>query len=336
MKIDIFNHVMPQAYLDLVKQHSKEPGMVKRMSSLRMLWDIEHRVAMLREKFPDVQQVLTLGLPSPELLGDASHSLEYARVANDGMAEMCRKWPKEFPAFVASLPMNNPRAALEEMDRAVGKLGARGIQIITSVAGRPLDDPEFFPVFERVSNHHDMPVWMHPARPASRADYAGEPKSKYEIWQVLGWPFETSVAMARMVFSGLLEKLPRLRIITHHCGGMIPYFAGRAETLWAQLGSRSADGEEAEVLKRLSKPPIEYFKMFYGDTVLGGATAPLACGIAFFGVERVVFASDCPFDPEGGPMFIREGIRSIEELGLSDGDKRKIYFGNAIGLLKLR
>ena len=336
MKIDIFNHVMPQAYLDLVKQHSKEPGMVKRMSSLRMLWDIEHRVAMLREKFPDVQQVLTLGLPSPELLGDASHSLEYARVANDGMAEMCRKWPKEFPAFVASLPMNNPRAALEEMDRAVGKLGARGIQIITSVAGRPLDDPEFFPVFERVSNHHDMPVWMHPARPASRADYAGEPKSKYEIWQVLGWPFETSVAMARMVFSGLLEKLPRLRIITHHCGGMIPYFAGRAETLWAQLGSRSADGEEAEVLKRLSKPPIEYFKMFYGDTVLGGATAPLACGSAFFGVERVVFASDCPFDPEGGPMFIREGIRSIEELGLSDGDKRKIYFGNAIGLLKLR
>ena len=336
MKIDIFNHVMPQAYLDLVKQHSKEPGMVKRMSSLRMLWDIEHRVAMLREKFPDVQQVLTLGLPSPELLGDASHSLEYARVANDGMAEMCRKWPKEFPAFVASLPMNNPRAALEEMDRAVGKLGARGIQIITSVAGRPLDDPEFFPVFEHISNHHDMPVWMHPARPASRADYAGEPKSKYEIWQVLGWPFETSVAMARMVFSGLLEKLPRLRIITHHCGGMIPYFAGRAETLWAQLGSRSADGEEAEVLKRLSKPPIEYFKMFYGDTVLGGATAPLACGIAFFGVERVVFASDCPFDPEGGPMFIREGIRSIEELGLSDGDKRKIYFGNAIGLLKLR
>jgi uncharacterized protein len=335
MKIDIFNHVMPQAYLDLVKQHSKEPGMVKRMSSLRMLWDIEHRVAMLREKFPDVQQVLTLGLPSPELLGDGSHSPEYARVANDGMAEMCRKWPKEFPAFVASLPMNNPRAALEEMDRAIGKLGARGIQIISSVAGRPLDDPEFLPVFERISNHHDMPVWMHPARPASRADYAGEPKSKYEIWQVLGWPFETSVAMARMVFSGLLEKLPRLRIITHHCGGMIPYFAGRAETLWAQLGSRSADGEEAEVLKRLSKPPIEYFKMFYGDTVLGGATAPLACGIAFFGVERVVFASDCPFDPEGGPMFIREGIRSIEELGLLDSDKRKIYFGNAMGLLRL-
>lgn len=336
MKIDIFNHVMPQAYLELVKQHSKEPGMVKRMSSLRMLWDIEHRVAMLREKFSDVRQVLTLGLPSPELLGDAARSPEFARVANDGMAEMCRRWPKEFPAFVASLPMNNPRAALEEMDRAIGQLGARGIQIVTSVAGRPLDDPEFFPVFERATNHHDVAIWMHPARPASRADYAGEPKSKYEIWQVLGWPFETSVAMARMVFSGLFDKLPKLRIITHHCGGMIPYFAGRAETLWAQLGSRSAEGDESQVLKNLKKKPIEYFKMFYGDTVLGGAAAPLACGIAFFGAERVVFASDCPFDPEGGPMFIREGIRSIEELGLPEGDKRKIYFGNALGLLKLK
>jgi aminocarboxymuconate-semialdehyde decarboxylase len=251
------------------------------------------------------------------------------------MAEMCRKWPQEFPAFVASLPMNNARAALDEMDRAINQLGARGIQIITSVAGRPLDEAEYFPIFERIANHHDCPVWMHPARPGSRPDYPGEPKSKYEIWQVLGWPFETSVAMARMVFSGLLEKLPKLRIITHHCGGMIPYFAGRAETLWAQLGSRSAEGDEAEVLKRLSKPPIEYFKMFYGDTVLGGAAAPLACGIAFFGVDKIVFASDCPFDPEGGPMFIREGIRSIEELGLPEGDKRKIYFGNAQRLLKL-
>ena len=335
MKIDIFNHVMPQPYLELVKKHSKEPGMVKRMSSLRMLWDIEHRVEMLRTKFPDVRQVLTLGLPSPELLGGPEQSPEYARVANDGMADMCLKWPRQFPAFVASLPMNNIPEAMKEMDRAIDRLGAKGVQIITSAAGRPLDDPEFYPVFERMANHHDRPIWMHPARPAARPDYPGEPKSKYEIWQVLGWPFETSVAMARMVFSGLLQRLPKLRIITHHCGGMIPYFAGRAETLWAQLGSRSSDNEEAEVLKQLGKPPIEYFKMFYGDTVLGGAAAPLACGIAFFGADHVVFASDCPFDPEGGPMFIREGINSIESLDLSENDKRRIYFGNAMKLLRM-
>src|SRR5438046_6696175 len=155
MKIDIYNHVLPRAYLDLVKQHSKEPGMVKRMTSIRMLWDIEHRVAMLREKFPDVQQVLTLGLPSPELLGDASKSPEYARVANDGMAEMCRKYPKEFPAFVASVPMNNPKAALEEMDRAIDHLGAKGIQIVTSDAGKPRDAPDYCPGFEHIANHRD-------------------------------------------------------------------------------------------------------------------------------------------------------------------------------------
>ena len=91
MKIDIFNHVMPQAYLELVKTHSKEPGMVKRMSGLRMLWDIEHRVAMLSEKFPDVRQVLTLSLPGPELLGGPEQSPGFARVANDGMAEMVKK-----------------------------------------------------------------------------------------------------------------------------------------------------------------------------------------------------------------------------------------------------
>ena len=133
----------------------------------------------------------------------------------------------------------------------------------------------------------------------------------------------------------MFVRLPKLRIITHHCGGMIPYFAGRAETLWAQLGSRSAEGDEAKVLQQLGRPPIEFFKMFYGDTVLGGAAAPLACGLAFFGPDRVVFASDCPFDPEGGPMFIREGIRSVEALKLPAAVAQKIYFDNAARLLKL-
>ena len=315
-KIDIFNHVMPQKYLELMTAVSKDAGIVKRMGGLRMLWDMEARVEMLEQQFPDVLQVLTLAQPAPEALGGPEQSPEYARVANDRMAEICARWPQRFPAFVASLPMNNVAAALEEMERAIEVLGARGIQTVSSVNGRALDDPEFFPIFERVTQKYKLPVWMHPFRPGSQADYKGEARSRYEIWQVLGWPFETSVAMARIVFSGLLERLPELRIITHHCGGMIPYFHGRAETLWAQLGSRSADASESEVLKRLSKPPIEYFKMFYGDTVLGGSIAALRCGLDFFGAEHVVFASDCPFDPEGGPMFIREGIHSIDALDL--------------------
>lgn len=334
-KLDIYNHVMPPAYFELVKAHSKDAGLVKRMAGIRMLWDLEARAAMLVEKFPDVAQVLTLSAPSPEMLGGPLESPAFARVANDGMAEICKRWPDQFPVFVASLPMNNVAEALREMDHAIDTLGARGIQLLTSVNGRPLDDPEFFPVFERMARHHQLPVWMHPFRPGTRSDYPEEGRSLYEIWQVLGWPFETSVAMSRMVFSGLLEKLPELRVITHHCGGMLPYFAGRAESLWAQLGSRSVDGSEAEVLKRLSKPPIEYFKMFYGDTVLGGSRSALRCGLDFFGIDHVVFASDCPFDPEGGPMFIREGIRSIEEMQLSESAQEKLYLGNALRLMRM-
>ncbi len=335
-KIDIYNHVMPPRYLDLARAHSKDAGIIKRMTSIRVLWDMEARVEMLRKSFPDVVQVLTLGQPSPEMLGGPDQSPEFARVANDEMAEICKRWPEHFPAFVAALPWNNPKAAIEEMDRAVGDLGARGIQTVNQVNGRPLDDPEFFPIFERITRKYDFPVWMHPFRPGARADYTTEERSQYEIWQVLGWPFDTSVAMASMVFSGMLERLPDLRLITHHCGGMLPYFSGRAETLWAQLGSRSADGSDAEVLKRLSKPPIEYFKMFYGDTVLGGSASALRCGLDFFGADHVVFASDCPFDPEGGPMFIREGIRSVESLGLSDEDREKIYLGNALRLMRMK
>jgi aminocarboxymuconate-semialdehyde decarboxylase len=332
-KIDLYNHVMPLPYLELVKSHYKDPGIVKRISSIQMLWDMDARVEMLSQ-WPEVQQVLTLSIPSPEGLFGPDDSPQAARVANDGMAAICAKYPSKFPAFVAALPMNNIQASLAEMDRAIGTLGARGIEIKTSVNGIPLDDPQFFPIFERATNYHGVPIWMHPIRPESFSDYPSEKRSRYEIWQVMGWPYETTVAMARMVFSGLLDKLPDLRIITHHCGGMLPFFAGRAETLWSQLGTRTTDEDYSGVLKGLKKPFMEYFKMFYGDTVLGGSASALRCGLDFFGPDHVVFASDCPFDPEGGPMFIRDGIRSVEALNLSDDVVQKIFVENAMRLLK--
>ena len=331
-KIDIYNHVMSKGYLDLMTHRYKDAGMVKRIGNIRMLWDMEARAEML-DQWPEVQQVLTLSNPPPEALGGPEDSPMLARVANDGMADICKNNPAKFPAFVAALPMNNVPAALAEMDRAIGDLGACGIEIKTNINGRPLDDPEFFPVFEHATNHHNVPIWMHPIRPATMTDYRTESKSRYEIWQVMGWPYETTAAMARMVFSGMLDKLPGMRIITHHCGGMMPFFGGRAETLWAQIGTRTSDEDYSDILKNLKRPFMDYFKMFYGDTVLGGSTSALRCGLDFFGPDHVVFASDCPFDPEGGPMFIREGIRSIEELEVSDEIKRKIYSENAHQLL---
>ncbi|MBD3759352.1 MAG: amidohydrolase [Rhizorhabdus sp.] len=331
-KIDLYNHVLPLPYLELVKQRSRDPGTIKRAMGVPVLWDMDARIQML-EQWPEVQQVLTLSNPAPETLAGPEDSPMLARVANDGLAAICKRYPSKFPAFVAALPMNNVPAALAEMDRAIGDLGARGIEIKTNVGGRPLDDPEFFPIFERATNKHGVPIWMHPTRAENSSDYKSEAKSRYEIWQVMGFPYETTAALARIVFSGMLDRLPTMRIITHHCGGMLPFFGGRAETLWAQMGSRTSTNEYDNVLASLKKPFMEYFKMFYGDTVLGGSASALRCGLDFFGPDHVVFASDCPFDPEHGPMFIREGIRSIESLGLEDEVKQKIYAENALRLL---
>jgi predicted TIM-barrel fold metal-dependent hydrolase len=223
------------------------------------------------------------------------------------------------------------------MDHAVA-IGARGIQMFTNVDGRPLDDPEFFSIFEHATSHHKVPIWMHPARDARVADYPGEAKSKYEIWQVLGWPYETSVAMARIVFSGMLDRLPEMKIITHHLGAMIPYFEGRVGPLWDQLGTRTSDEDYSGILAAMNakgRRPIDYFRLFYNDTAVGGARSAIRGGLDFFGADRVLFATDCPFDPEGGPMFIRETIAALDGLSLAENERAAIYFRNALRMLKM-
>src|SRR5438046_9578790 len=128
------------------------------------------------------------------------------------MAEIVAAHPDYFPAFVASLPMNNVPEALREMDRAIEKLGAKGIQIFTNVNGRPLDEPEFYPIFERMANKYDLPVWVHPTRTEKFADYVRESKSKYEIYWLFGWAYETSVFMAGLVLSGWMGQLPGMSV----------------------------------------------------------------------------------------------------------------------------
>jgi aminocarboxymuconate-semialdehyde decarboxylase len=141
--------------------------------------------------------------------------------------------------------------------------------------------------------------------------------------------------MARMVFSQMFEKLPNLRFITHHLGAMAPFFVDRIGYGMDQFGSRTADEDYAGLLKRMKKRPLEYFRMFYGDTSVNGSASAIRCGLDFFGVDHVLFGTDCPFDPEGGPLFIRETIKTLDRMALKPGDRRKIYFGNAMNLLRL-
>src|SRR3989442_8303511 len=215
------------------------------------------------------------------------------------MAEVVAKHPDRFPGFVASLPMNNPGAAVREIDRPIDDLHATGVQIYTNVAGRPLDLPEYELVFDRMAQR-DLPIWMHPARPAAFADYPSEQRSKYDMWWAFGWPYETSVAMGRLVFSGIFDRHPGLRIITHHLGAMIPFCAGRVGGGLDQLGSRSDDPEDMGALKRLRKRPIDYFRMFYGDTALFGAWHAMESGWRSSARTTSSSGPTCPSIPRRG------------------------------------
>ena len=334
MKIDIFNHIFPKIFYNKMMEIAPDiADLGKRVRGVPVLFDLDARFQTM-DQFDEYVQVICMPGPPLEVIAGPDVTPELARAANDGLAEYVAKYPDRFPAFIASLPMNNPDAAAAEIDRAIKDLKAVGVQFFTNVNEKPLDLPEFRPLFEKMSEY-DLPIWIHPIRGANFPDYLTEEKSKYEIWWTLGWPYETSVMMARLVFGGFLDAFPNLKIITHHMGGMIPYFEGRVGPGWDQLGARTSDEDLSRVLKKLKKHHLEYFKMFYADTALFGSVAGTICGLEFFGADNVLFASDSPFDPEKGPGYIRETIKIIEELPISDEDRQKIFEGNARRLLKL-
>jgi aminocarboxymuconate-semialdehyde decarboxylase len=334
MKLDIFNHIFPKIFYD--KMMEVNPDLVdigKRVRGIPVLYDLDARFRCMDE-FEDYAQILCLASPPLEIIAGPDVTPDLAKVANDGMAEYVAKYPDRFPGFIASMPMNNPDATLEEIDRAIKDLKAVGIQFFTNVKGKPLDLPEFKPLFEKMADY-DLPIWIHPARGANFPDYLTEEKSKYEIWWTFGWPYDTSAMMARLVFGGYFDAFPNLKIITHHLGGMVPYFEGRVGPGWDQLGARTSDEDYSAILKNLKKPHLEYFKMFYADTAMFGSFAGTVCGLEFFGVDNVLFASDSPFDPEKGPGYIRETIKIVDALPIADEDRQKIYEGNARRLMNM-
>ena len=142
--------------------------------------------------------------------------------------------------------------------------------------------------------------------------------------------------MARLLFSGLFDRRPNLKIITHHLGGMVPHFEGRVGGGLDQLGKRTDDLEDAGARARLKQRPIDYFRMFYGDTALFGPAHAVKCGLEFFGAEHVLFGTDMPFDPEGGPGFVRDTIKAVNAIDVLETDRQLIYEGNAKRMLRLK
>ncbi len=333
MVIDIYNHFMPPAYFARLAELIPGHPVLAAFPRLATLSNLDARLRLLDE-FDGLQQVLSLANPPLELVGPPTVTPELARMANDALADLCRARGDRFPAFVAALPLNNLDATLAEIERAVGDLGARGIQVFTNVAGKPLSAPEFRPVFRRMAEL-DLPVWVHPIRGAQFSDYAVETGSEDEIWFTFGWPYETTACMTRLIFSGLFDELPGLKIITHHMGGMIPYFAGRIRLGFRQIFFGTPEANPLAAERGLKRPPIEYFKMLYADTALNGDAAATSCGHAFFGTSVCLFATDAPFDAAQGRSLIAGTIKAVAALDIPAAERERICAGNARALLRL-
>ncbi len=309
--------------------------MFDRACQIPAMSELDARLRVM-DQFPGYRQILSLSSPPIEALAPAAGGgVELARAGNDALAKIVRRRPDRFPGFVASLPMDDPEAAVCEARRAVSDLGAVGVQVYTSVNGRPLDGRDTLEIFGALAELK-RPVWLHPIRGMTASDYPNEAVSKFDLWWAFGWPHDTSVAMGRLVFAGVFDRWPELAVITHHVGGTIPLLAGRIESGLAHLGTRNPPEHAAAVATDLKEPPLAAFQRFYADTASFGSRAALECGREFFGSDKLLFATDMPFDPEQGPGFIRDTLRAIDDMQLAESDRAAILEGNIKNLLRRR
>jgi len=333
MIIDVFCHILTPKYLEgrnkkALNGWSATKGAAY-VRAVPTLFDLDTRFRIM-DKYPDLLQVLTIASPAVETMTKPKDSIELARIANDEMAELVMKYPERFAAAIACLPLNDIDATLNEIDRAIRELRFRGIHVCTDINGKPLDSPEFMPIYEKMAAY-DLPILIHPKREATQPDYEDEGESKYLIWTRLGWPHATSMAMMRLACSGVLEKHPTLKFITHHAGGTVPYLITRIGCLDEFNEMRM--GYRYEQL--LTRKIVNYLRMFYNDTAVYGHTPTLMCAHAFCGAEHMLFATDMPFDSQAGYRLVRETIRSVEEMDIPDSEKKMIFEENARDLLRL-
>ena len=327
MIIDIATHVYPRPVIDRVKRIAPTFGsMGSRIENTPQLYEFDDRFRLMDEAGEYVQ-IISLSGPPIEEIATPAQGAEIARIANDSMADLVSRHADRFPRFVASLSLKDMDSAMKEVHRAIRELGACGVQIYTDVGGRPLDDPEFDPLFAAMKNY-GLPIWVHPTRTPDMADYASESSSHFDLWLVLGWPYATAAAMIRLVLAGLFERHAGLKIITHHMGGMIPFHEERIAGALFRMARHQAAKEKAGSGPYMRRPPMEMMRMFYADTAMHGSVEGTRCGLAFFGAGNTVFGTDCPFGS------IRKGLDMIDRLELAEPIRRKILHDNAQRLVK--
>ncbi|HLW61016.1 MAG TPA: amidohydrolase family protein [bacterium] len=333
MRIDVAAHILPDGYFARL-QHFPGFYMSRRVKGIPCLWNLDTRFRIM-DGFPEYQQVLSLAIPPIDRLGPADATPDLARAANDELADLVASHPDRFAGAFGGLPLNNPDASLRELDRVDRDLRLIGVQIYSNAATRPLDEPGTLAVIEEALRRR-LPIFLHPARAADHPDYAEEKTSRYDVWQIFGWPYETTVAMTRLIFTGLFDRHPDAVIITHHMGAMAPFCSGRISGGYDQFGSRSPEDRVEQLPVRLAHPPQWYFPRFYADTALFGAPHGVRCGLDYFPPDRVLFGTDTPFDVEGGSRYIRETIAALDACAIPPDQRRMIDEGNLRRVLARR
>jgi aminocarboxymuconate-semialdehyde decarboxylase len=316
--IDGFSHVLPKSFAEGLMQ-TYPTDELRKLTQLTYFGDMENRVRVL-DKLGFDKQVLTLARPTVwmGLPPDAIQSL--MRLANDAVAEAARSFPDRFiPVGTLPVPTED---FLPELDRCIEELGMAGIQIFTNVDGVPLDSPRFRSFFAKV-NAGRIPVWIHPQLVEGWSE-------EYVLDKMFGWIYETTIALSRLVFSGLMDDFPNLTIISHHMGGMVPHFAGRIKHTYELRDIFPGTG-----LVTLPRDPLEYFRKFYGDTatMLSGAEHALECGRSFFGPEHIILATDYPFGPRQGEDSARDALQAIKAAGLPQAEQDMLLGGNLLRLI---
>ena len=274
--------------------------------------DIDFRQGVLDDLGIDVQ-VLTFTAPGTTI-ETPERSVDLARMVNDCLAKIVAERPNRF-ASLATLPLNDPAASLRELERVTGELGFKGVMLFSNVNGVALSDERFWPLYER-ANELDMVFYIHPTYPVGV-----DAMTDYWIMPLVGFVFDTTIAAASLVFSGVVERFPNIRWALAHLGGAIPYLAERLDRGYTAF---------EECRRHIAKPPSEYLQEFYYDTVNFDPKA-LRLAIDFAGVDHLLAGSDYPHQIGS----LERMVQSINGLDLSDSEKEQVLGGNAAALLGL-
>ena len=318
MIIDFSAHYISTSVDKMMEKHYT---LRKRFTHPRQSADPEIRLGQMEKYGIDMQALIPRNV-----IGAGFTSLTHEdvaqlyKVANNDNYALCKTYPDKF-INICIFSLFDVDSAIKELDRSINDLDCRGVTIVTNHDQKPLDSPEYFPFYEKVAEH-DLPIFLHPT------DWGSYPlvdnDNGWRMMHVFGWPFDTTQAVWRLIFGGVMDRYPSLKIVTHHLGAMFPYFSKRVEI-----------NIDIFLRDKLPRQISEYWDNIYGDTAMDGTVAAFPCGYAFFGSDRMVFGTDYPMGPENGEFFIRENLAGVKAMDIPAEYLEKILSGNAKRLLKI-